>query len=146
MHLLTRLLDPAALIHWAHLRKTTQHSSDTLMKIYIDDYWKKSKGKGPLKRPRLSGLIILNYGLEKENGLVWTRLVRLRIGSNYGLLWINCVALSPQAKSTDWMTATGQRILTPTFVDRGVSCGQSSWSPMVGNLSFPDWSRYFSFK
>jgi hypothetical protein len=30
-----------------------------------------------------------------------------------------CVAFSPQANYTDWSTATGQRILVPTFADRG---------------------------
>jgi hypothetical protein len=37
-------------------------------------------------------------------------------------------------------------ILVPTFVDRGVSCGQRGGSPTVVNLSFLDRSRYFSFK
>jgi hypothetical protein len=36
--------------------------------------------------------------------------------------------------------------LVPTFVDRGVSRGQSSGSPTVVNLSFLDRSRYFSVK
>jgi hypothetical protein len=43
-------------------------------------------------------------------------------------------------------TATCQRILVPTFVDRGVSRGQSGGSSTAVNLSFPDRSRYFSFK
>jgi hypothetical protein len=34
----------------------------------------------------------------------------------------------------------------PTFVDRGVSRGQRGGSPTIVNLSFLDWSRYFSFK
>jgi hypothetical protein len=37
-------------------------------------------------------------------------------------------------------------ILMSTFVDRGVSRGQRGGSPAVVNLSFLDWSRYFSFK
>jgi hypothetical protein len=37
-------------------------------------------------------------------------------------------------------------ILVPTFVDKGVSLGQRSESPMVVNLSILDRSRYFSFK
>jgi hypothetical protein len=36
----------------------------------------------------------------------------------------NIVALSPQAKYTDWATATCRRNLVPNFVDRGVSRGQ----------------------
>jgi hypothetical protein len=58
----------------------------------------------------------------------------------------NSVALSPRAKSTDWATATCQRNLMPTFVDRGVSRSQRGGSPTVVNLSFLDRSRYFSFK
>jgi hypothetical protein len=44
------------------------------------------------------------------------------------------MALSPQAN----YTATCRRNLVPTFVDRGVSCGQSGGFPTVVNLSFPD--------
>jgi hypothetical protein len=58
----------------------------------------------------------------------------------------NSVALSLQVNYTDWATATCQRNLVPTSVDRGVSRGQRSGSPMVVYLSFLDWSRYFSFK
>jgi hypothetical protein len=36
----------------------------------------------------------------------------------------NSVAFNPQAKYTDWATATCRRNLVPTFVDRGVSRGQ----------------------
>jgi hypothetical protein len=63
------------------------------------------------------------------------------------MTWIqNSMALSPQANHTDWSTATCRRNLVPTFVDRGVSCGQRGGSPMVIILSFLDRSRYFSFK
>jgi hypothetical protein len=58
----------------------------------------------------------------------------------------NSVAFSPRANYTDWATATCRRNLVPIFVDRGVSRGQRSGSPMVVNLSFLDRSRYFSFK
>jgi hypothetical protein len=58
----------------------------------------------------------------------------------------NSVAFSPQANYTDCSTATGRRNLVPTFVDRGMSRGQSGESPKVVNLSFLDRSRYFSFK
>jgi hypothetical protein len=68
-----------------------------------------------------------------------TRLYRLK-EKTYSL------ALSPRAKYTDWATATFRRNLVPTFVDRGVSCGQRGGSPVVVNLSFLDRSRYFSFK
>jgi hypothetical protein len=56
------------------------------------------------------------------------------------------VAFSPQANYTDWATATGRRILVPTFVDRMVSRGQRGGTPTAVNLSSLDRSRYFSFK
>jgi hypothetical protein len=58
----------------------------------------------------------------------------------------NSVALSPRANYTDWETATCQRNLVPTSVDRRVSRGQRSGSPTVVNLSFLDRSCYYSFK
>jgi hypothetical protein len=58
----------------------------------------------------------------------------------------NSMALSPQANYTDWATATCQRNLVPTFVDRGASHGQHRTIPTVVNLSILDRSRYFSFK
>jgi hypothetical protein len=58
----------------------------------------------------------------------------------------NSVAFSPRANYTDWATATCQRNSVPTFVDGRVSRGQRGRSPTVINLSFLDWSRYFSFK
>jgi hypothetical protein len=48
------------------------------------------------------------------------------------------VDLSPRANYTDLATATCRRNLVPTFVDRGVSRGQSGGSPTVVNLSFLD--------
>jgi hypothetical protein len=48
------------------------------------------------------------------------------------------MALSPQENGIDWSTATGRRILVPTFVDRGVSRGQRGGSLTVVNLSFLD--------
>jgi hypothetical protein len=59
---------------------------------------------------------------------------------------INSVAYSRQVNYTDRSTATCWRNLVPTFVDRGVSRGQRGRSPTVVNLSFLDWSHYFSFK
>jgi hypothetical protein len=50
----------------------------------------------------------------------------------------NSVVFSPQAIYTDWVTTTCQRNLVPTFVDRGVSCGQCGGSPTAVNLSFLD--------
>jgi hypothetical protein len=58
----------------------------------------------------------------------------------------NSVALSPRANYTDSATSTCLRNLVPTFVDRGVSRGQSDGFPTVVNFSFLDRSRYFSFK
>jgi hypothetical protein len=58
----------------------------------------------------------------------------------------NSVALNPGANYTDRATATSRRNLVPTFVDRGVSRGQRGGSLTIVNLSFLDWSRYFSFK
>jgi hypothetical protein len=46
----------------------------------------------------------------------------------------NSVALSLRANYTDWSTATCQRNLVSTFVDRGVSRGQRDGSPTVVNL------------
>jgi hypothetical protein len=48
------------------------------------------------------------------------------------------VALSPQANSTDWATATCWRNLVQAFADRGVSRGQRDGSRTVVNLSFID--------
>jgi hypothetical protein len=56
----------------------------------------------------------------------------------------NSLALSPRANYTDWATATCRRNLVPTFVDRGVSRGQRSGSPMVINLSFLDRILYIT--
>jgi hypothetical protein len=53
----------------------------------------------------------------------------------------NSVALSPRANYTDytdWATATCRRNLVPTFMDRGVLCGQRGGSPTIINLSFRD--------
>jgi hypothetical protein len=58
----------------------------------------------------------------------------------------NTVAFSPQANYTDWSTATGRRVLVPTFADRGVSYDQRGGSPTAVKLGFLDRSRYFSFK
>jgi hypothetical protein len=46
----------------------------------------------------------------------------------------------------DWATATGQRILVPTFANRGVLRCQHSRSPTATNLSFLDRSRYSFFQ
>jgi hypothetical protein len=56
------------------------------------------------------------------------------------------VAFSPQANYSDWATATGQLILVPAFVDRGMSFSKRGGSPTVVNLSFLDRSRYFFFQ
>jgi hypothetical protein len=53
------------------------------------------------------------------------------------------VDFSLQANHINWATATGRRILVPTFVDRGVSRNQRGGFPMVVNVSFPDRGRYF---
>jgi hypothetical protein len=58
----------------------------------------------------------------------------------------NSVARSPQVNYTNWATATCQQNLVPTFVDRGVSHGQRGGFHTAVNVSFLDWSRYFSFK
>jgi hypothetical protein len=57
----------------------------------------------------------------------------------------NSVALGPQENYSDWSTATGRRILVPTFMDRGMSRGQGGGTPTVVNLSFLDRSRYFFY-
>jgi hypothetical protein len=55
-------------------------------------------------------------------------------------------AFSPQAIYTDWTTETGRRNLVPTFVNRGMSRGQSGGSHTAVNLSFICRSRYFSLQ
>jgi hypothetical protein len=50
----------------------------------------------------------------------------------------NSVAFSSQANYTDRATATGLRILMPTFVYRGVLRGQRGGTPTAVNLSFLD--------
>jgi hypothetical protein len=57
------------------------------------------------------------------------------------MLPFNSMAFSLQVNYTDWATATGRRIILPTFADRGVQHGQSGGTPMATNLI-----RYFSFK
>jgi hypothetical protein len=54
-------------------------------------------------------------------------------------------AFSLQVNYTDYATATDQRILMPTFSDRGVSHGQCSGSPTAISVGFLDRSRYFFF-
>jgi hypothetical protein len=39
------------------------------------------------------------------------------------------MAFGTQANYTEWVIPTGRRILVPTFVDRGVSRGQSGRMP-----------------
>jgi hypothetical protein len=56
------------------------------------------------------------------------------------------LAFSPQANCTDLVTATIWRILVPVFVDRRVSHGQCSRTPIAVKLSFPDRSSYFFFQ
>jgi hypothetical protein len=58
----------------------------------------------------------------------------------------NSFVFSPQAKYTDWATATSRRNLLPTFVDRGVSRGQPGGSPTAVNLRFLDGSSCFPFQ
>jgi hypothetical protein len=58
---------------------------------------------------------------------------------------INFLAFCPQAKYTDWATATIRRILMPTFANRELYLGQCSGTPTAVNLRFLDRSRYFSF-
>jgi hypothetical protein len=52
------------------------------------------------------------------------------------------VTFSPQANYTDWATATGSRILVPTFVDRGMSRGQRGGTSTAVNLTFLDRDHY----
>jgi hypothetical protein len=53
---------------------------------------------------------------------------------------------SLKANYMDWATATGRRILVPTFVDRGVSRGQRGGTSMTINLTFLYRSHYFFFQ
>jgi hypothetical protein len=56
------------------------------------------------------------------------------------------LAFIPQANYTDCATATGRRILVPTFADRGMSRGQRGGTLTAINLTFLDRSRYFLFQ
>jgi hypothetical protein len=58
----------------------------------------------------------------------------------------NSAAFTPQANSTDWVTATGRRILVSTFADRGVSSGLRGGTPTAVNLNFLDRRNYFFFQ
>jgi hypothetical protein len=62
---------------------------------------------------------------------------------NYTFIFVNknSVAFSPQAKYTNWATATGRRILVQTFVDRGISRGQRGGTSTAVNQSSLDRSR-----
>jgi hypothetical protein len=55
------------------------------------------------------------------------------------------MAFSPQVNYTDWSTATGRRILVPTFVDRRVSRSHRGGSPTVFHLSVLDGATTFSY-
>jgi hypothetical protein len=44
------------------------------------------EGKRPLVRPDVNGRTIIKLILERENGVVWTALFLLQIGTNEGLL------------------------------------------------------------
>jgi hypothetical protein len=55
-------------------------------------------------------------------------------------------SFSPQANLTDWATATGRLISVPTFVVRGVLCGQRGGAPVVVDISFLDRGRYFFYQ
>jgi hypothetical protein len=46
----------------------------------------------------------------------------------------------------DWTTATGRRILVPTFADRGVSRDQRGGKTTAVNLSFLDRTHHFFFQ
>jgi hypothetical protein len=62
------------------------------------------------------------------------------------MIQTNAMAFSLQVNYSDWVTATGQQILVPNFVDRGVLCGQRGGTPTAVNLSFLDWSHYLFFR
>jgi hypothetical protein len=78
--------------------------------------------------------------LRENLHFIWVLVLEAKIDKT------NSVALGPQANYTDWATATYRRNLVPTFVDTGVSRGQSGGSLTVVNLNFLDRSNYFSFK
>jgi hypothetical protein len=53
------------------------------------DYWWESQRKGDHKEDQdVGGLIILGWTLEKWEGVMWTGLAWLRIGTGEELLWI----------------------------------------------------------
>jgi hypothetical protein len=52
----------------------------------IQDIGGKARRKRPLGRPRHRWVTILKWILEREDGMVWTGSIWLRIGTNGGLL------------------------------------------------------------
>jgi hypothetical protein len=88
-------------------------------------------------------LVVSVHTHPNGTGELWIQLECLydELGSHRVLT--NSVAVTPQANYTDWATATGRRILVPTFANRGVSHGQRGGTPAAVNLSFLDWSHYF---
>jgi hypothetical protein len=51
----------------------------------------KPRGGTTRKNPNVGGRIILRCILEKQNGLIWTGLIWLRIRNNGGLVHVNTV-------------------------------------------------------
>jgi hypothetical protein len=96
--------------------------------------------------PQVMGKCLCPY-LCKAQPLSWAQFVATWTQSafiaSYSLPQTNSVALSPHENYTDWATVTCWQNLVPTFVDRGVSCGQRGGSPTTVNLNFLDRSCYF---
>jgi hypothetical protein len=93
-----------------------------------------------------SSLLPIGTPLAQSSGRnEWIQTIRLAV-QIYKQTKTNSMAFGPQVNHTDSGTATGRRILVPTFVDRGVSCGQRAGTPTAVSLSFLDRSRYFFFQ
>jgi hypothetical protein len=92
-------------------------------------------------RDIMKACVDVSSRFKNATSMIWFMAVsRLKISKT------NSVAFSPKANYTEWATATGWRILVPTYVDRELSRGQRGGTPTAVNLSFLGRSRYFFFK
>jgi hypothetical protein len=54
--------------------------------MHVEYWWEIQKVRDHLEEQVVCGWIILKWILEREDGVVWTRLIWLRVGTSGGLL------------------------------------------------------------